>query len=81
MVVPHGTNYTCLALQSNEFDLPRPLIGVDISVVGASARFGGAGALDTEVRRSRRFYGHLNAVLSTTNNTSRSNFGIGKKYG
>jgi hypothetical protein len=52
LVVPHGTYHTCLALQSNGFDHPRPLSGVDTSVVGASqahTRFGGAG------RRSQAF--------------------------
>ena len=34
MVVPHGY-YTCLALQSNGVDHPRPLSGVGTSVVGS----------------------------------------------
>jgi hypothetical protein len=53
-VVPHGTYYTCPALQSNGFDHPRPLGGVATSVVGASGASGLTGVLvapDAEVRR------------------------------
>ena len=37
LVVPRGTYYTCLALNSNGFGHPRPLSGVDTSVVVVGA--------------------------------------------
>ena len=49
LIVPHGTYYTCLALQSNGFDHQRPLSGVNTSIVaGASGAHAFPGA---EVRR------------------------------